>query len=115
MAPQSSWAFNGFLSNAFSMFARLISSCRSCAWMSSAFCVRVSQFLSTSSYEGALQRRVVIERAKGILMERHGVDERQAFELLREQARSSSRRVLEVARSVIDGHVLLPRNDSGQG
>jgi AmiR/NasT family two-component response regulator len=65
--------------------------------------------------EGALQRRVVIERAKGILMERHAADERQAFELLREQARSSSRRVVEVAQSVVDGHALLPRNDSGQG
>ena len=65
--------------------------------------------------EGALQRRVVIERAKGILMERHSTDERQAFELLREQARSSSRRVVEVAQSVIDGHALLPRDDSGQG
>ncbi len=59
--------------------------------------------------EGALQRRVVIERAKGILMERHSADERQAFELLRENARSSSRRVVEVAQSVIDGHALLPR------
>ena len=57
----------------------------------------------------------MIERAKGILMERHSADERQAFELLREQARSSSRRVVEVAQSVIDGHALLPRDDSGQG
>ena len=65
--------------------------------------------------EGALQRRIVIERAKGILMERHSADERQAFELLRENARSSSRRVVEVAQSVVDGHALLPRNDSGQG
>ena len=63
--------------------------------------------------EGALQRRVVIERAKGILMERHSVDERQAFELLRENARSSSRRVVEVAQTVVDGHSLLPR-DSGR-
>ena len=38
--------------------------------------------------EGALERRVIIERAKGILMERHGADERRAFELLRENARS---------------------------
>ena len=60
--------------------------------------------------EGALQRRVVIERAKGILMERHSADERQAFELLRENARANSRRVVEVAQSVIDGHALLPRN-----
>jgi AmiR/NasT family two-component response regulator len=60
--------------------------------------------------EGALARRVVIERAKGILMERHAVDERQAFELLREHARANSRRVVDVAQSVIDGHGLLPRN-----
>ena len=59
--------------------------------------------------EGALQRRIVIERAKGILMERHSVDERGAFELLRENARASSRRVVDVAQSVVDGHALLPR------
>jgi AmiR/NasT family two-component response regulator len=59
--------------------------------------------------ESALERRGVIERAKGILMERHGVDEREAFELLREQARSSSRRVVQVSQSVLDGHALLPR------
>jgi len=64
--------------------------------------------------EGALQRRIVIERAKGILMERHSADERRAFELLRDNARASSRRVVEVAQSVVDGHALLPR-DRGEG
>jgi AmiR/NasT family two-component response regulator len=59
--------------------------------------------------ETALQRRTVIERAKGILMERHGVDDRGAFELLREHARSTSRPVVEVAQAVLDGHALLPR------
>ena len=58
--------------------------------------------------EGALQRRAVIERAKGVLMERHGVGERSAFELLREHARSSGRRVVDVAQTVLDGHALLP-------
>jgi AmiR/NasT family two-component response regulator len=58
--------------------------------------------------ESALERRSVIERAKGILMERHGLDDRGAFELLREHARSSSRRVLDVAQAVLDGHALLP-------
>ena len=41
--------------------------------------------------ESALERRAVIERAKGILMERHSVDERRAFELL------ARRRALERA------------------
>ncbi|MEA2151265.1 MAG: two-component system, response regulator PdtaR [Solirubrobacteraceae bacterium] len=58
--------------------------------------------------ESALERRGTIERAKGILMERHGVDERQAFELLRQQARRSNRRVVELAHAVGDGHALLP-------
>jgi AmiR/NasT family two-component response regulator len=60
--------------------------------------------------ETALERRSVIERAKGIVMERHQIDEHAAFELLREHARSSNRRVLDVARAVIDGHGLLPKS-----
>jgi response regulator NasT len=58
--------------------------------------------------ESALERRATIERAKGIIMERHGVDERRAFELLRQQARRSSRSVVELAHAVADGHALLP-------
>jgi AmiR/NasT family two-component response regulator len=41
-------------------------------------------------------------------MERHGVDERQAFELLRQQARRSNRRVIELSHAVSEGHSLLP-------
>jgi response regulator NasT len=59
--------------------------------------------------ESALERRAVIERAKGILMERHGAGEREAFELLRDHARSSGRRVAEIAQAVLDGHALLPK------
>lgn len=58
--------------------------------------------------ETALERRGTIERAKGILMERHAMNERQAFELLRQQARRSSRRVVDLAGAVADGHALLP-------
>jgi len=60
--------------------------------------------------ESALERRGTIERAKGILMERHGVDDRAAFELLRQQARRSNRRVIDLALAVLDGHALLPRS-----
>jgi response regulator NasT len=58
--------------------------------------------------ESALDRRAIIERAKGILMERHRVGERHAFELLRDHARSTGRRVVDVAQTVLDGHALLP-------
>jgi AmiR/NasT family two-component response regulator len=59
--------------------------------------------------ESALERRAVIERAKGVLMERHGVGDREAFELMRDQARSSGRRVVEVAQGVLDTRTLLPK------
>jgi AmiR/NasT family two-component response regulator len=57
--------------------------------------------------ETALARRAVIERAKGILMERFGLDERAAFERLRSHARSQGRTVVAVAQAVSDGHALL--------
>jgi AmiR/NasT family two-component response regulator len=59
--------------------------------------------------ESALERRAVIERAKGILMERHAIDEREAFARLRDHARSGGRRVVEIAQAVLDGHALLPK------
>jgi AmiR/NasT family two-component response regulator len=57
--------------------------------------------------ESALERRAVIERAKGILMERHGLDDRDAFDRLRSHARSHNRTVVDVAGSVNEGHALL--------
>ena len=57
--------------------------------------------------EGALERRALIERAKGILMERHDIDDRAAFALLREHARSNNRSVVNVASAVTEGHALL--------
>jgi len=59
--------------------------------------------------EGVLTRRGTIERAKGIVMERHGLEERAAFDLLRDHARSRSRRVVEVAQAVVDGFALAPK------
>jgi response regulator NasT len=50
--------------------------------------------------EDAIARRATIERAKGILMERHGINDQQAFDMLRSQARSSNRRVHDVAADV---------------
>ena len=58
--------------------------------------------------ESAIDRRATIERAKGVLMERHGIAERAAFELLRDHARSGGRRVVDLAQTVLDGHALLP-------
>jgi AmiR/NasT family two-component response regulator len=56
--------------------------------------------------EGALERRAIIERAKGILMERHGIDDRHAFEMLRKRARETNGRVIELARHVVESRGL---------
>ena len=61
-----------------------------------------------SQLQSALERRAVIERAKGIVMERHGFGEREAFERLRDHARNTNRRVVDIAQTVVDGHALLP-------
>lgn len=58
--------------------------------------------------ESALERRAVIERAKGMLMERHGIDDRAAFERLRSHARSNNRKVVDVAGAVVEGHITAP-------
>ena len=51
--------------------------------------------------QGALDSRVVIEQAKGVLVGRHGIAPRQAFERLRGQARDERRPIAEVARAVV--------------
>jgi GAF domain-containing protein len=54
----------------------------------------------------ALDHRVVIEQAKGILMERGRIDAQAAFGLLRNHARSTRRPLAQVARAVVDGERL---------
>ena len=50
----------------------------------------------------------MIERAKGILMERHDIDEESAFDMLRDEARRTHRKVVDLAEVVIIGRPLLP-------
>ena len=66
------------------------------------------RFAEFQSLEGAFGRRAVIERAKGILMERHAASEALAFEMLRTQSRSGNRKLVDIATAVVDGHRLLP-------
>ena len=78
-------------------------------WQSSIDIV-LRRFAEFHELEGAFGRRALIERAKGILMERHGIDETAAFELLREQSRAGNRKLVDLATAVVDGHRLLPRD-----
>ena len=77
-------------------------------WQSSIDIV-LRRFAEYHELEGAFGRRAVTERAKGILMERHSVNETVAFEMLRNQSRSANRKLVDVASAVVDGHALLPK------
>jgi AmiR/NasT family two-component response regulator len=77
-------------------------------WQSSIDIV-LRRFTEYHDLEGAFGRRAITERAKGILMERHSIDEPAAFEMLRDHARSMNRKVVDVASAVVDGHRLLPK------
>jgi AmiR/NasT family two-component response regulator len=75
--------------------------------LQSALDVTLRRFAEYHNLQGAFGRRAQAERAKGILMERHRIDEREAFELLRTQARNNGQKIVHVARAVLDGHALL--------
>ena len=78
-------------------------------WQSSIDIV-LRRFAEYHDLEGAFGRRAIIERAKGILMERHSVDAETAFEMLRRHSRDTNRRLIDVAGAVVDGHRLLPKS-----
>jgi hypothetical protein len=61
--------------------------------------------------EHALRHRVTIEQAKGILMERDGLDPAAAFDRLRRAARAARRRVDDVAAEVVGGQPLPEPED----
>lgn len=77
-------------------------------WQSSIEIV-LHRFAEYHALEGAFSRRSTIERAKGILMERHTIDDAGAFALLREHSRVGNRKLIDLAAAVVDGHALLSK------
>lgn len=68
------------------------------------FAVRLHEETSrlADQLQNALDTRVLIEQAKGMLVERHGETLGEAFERLRRHARSKSTPVREIARQVVE-------------
>lgn len=56
----------------------------------------------TTQLQGALNSRIVVEQAKGALAQLEGVSTDVAFQMLRRRARSSQRRLVDVASEVLD-------------
>jgi response regulator NasT len=76
--------------------------------MQSSLEIVLRRFREYQNLEGAFGRRASIERGKGILMERHQIDEDRAFEMMRAHARRKGLRIVEVAAAIEDGYLLLP-------
>lgn len=58
-----------------------------------------------SALRASFGRRLAVERAKGVLMERYGVDERAAFERLRDEARHHRATIVTVAVAILNGNL----------
>jgi two-component system, response regulator / RNA-binding antiterminator len=65
------------------------------------------RYAEFSRIHQALGRRVAIEQAKGILMERRGISADEAFAHLREQSRNTNTPLLGVAEAVVMSHPLF--------
>lgn len=59
----------------------------------------------TEQLQTALNSRVVIEQAKGVLAGRRGLDMNEAYRLLRAHSQNTNTRLTEVARGVIEGTI----------
>ena len=63
--------------------------------------IAVERYRQFRDLLGAFDRRARIERAKGLLMERHGISADEAFERLRRQARDTRRPIMGVVDDVL--------------
>jgi response regulator NasT len=71
--------------------------------------VTLQRFSEFQGLQGAFGRRAVIEQAKGILMAVHAIDADDAFALLRNQSQRTGHKLVDVATSIVDSHLLLVR------
>lgn len=58
--------------------------------------------------ETALQTRIVIEQAKGVLVERFDLSTQQAFDILQRAARSQRRKIHDVAAEIVESRQTPP-------
>lgn len=65
--------------------------------------VALQRYRQFSRLLHAFERRARIERAKGVLMERHGLSDREAFERIRSEARSGRRPLIDVVDELLAG------------
>ncbi len=75
--------------------------------MAHAIDIVLNRYAEFSRLHGALRTGAIIEQAKGILMERHGISADEAFGELRARARNTNQSVFEVAQAVTVSYPLF--------
>jgi two-component system, response regulator PdtaR len=63
--------------------------------------IAIARFQEVRTLRRQLEERKVIERAKGVLMTRHGISEDSAFQRLRRSAMDNRRPMVEIARAML--------------
>ena len=67
--------------------------------------IALRRFAQLHDLESAFAKRAITERAKGILIERHGISEFQALQMVRDRAKLDGGTLVEAAQAIIDGPV----------
>ncbi len=75
--------------------------------LQSAIDITLQRFAEYHTLQGAFGRRATIEQAKGILMASRGIDQEQAFDMLRTHSQHTGRKLVDVAQAIVDSHLLL--------
>jgi response regulator NasT len=88
-------------------FAYLVQAGAGVDALQAAIDVAIARFGQYVALQDAFGRRALVEQAKGILMALRGVDQDGAFDLLRAESRQQSKKLVEVAQSIVDSHSLL--------
>ena len=90
------------------VFAYIVSGDAGDEQLASSIEVVLHRFAEYHDLQGAFGRRAITERAKGVLMERHSIDEEAAFLMLRDHSRTGNRKLIDIAQALLDARDLLP-------
>lgn len=89
------------------VFAYVVLDGEEAAELQGALDITLRRFAEFQNLQGAFGRRAIIEQAKGILMERNGIDADAAFALLKSHSQRSGQRLFDVAQALTQTHLLL--------
>lgn len=90
------------------VFAYVVLNDDDSAEIQAALDITLRRFAEFQNLQGAFGRRAIIEQAKGILMERNGIDADAAFALLKSHSQQTGEKLIDVAEAVTQTHQLLP-------